>query len=355
MNNIISTIVLSNIENTGCTCCNGGGSNTNFPCLQYSTIVAHVGYFNQVNEGSSFDNYNTSVLSYNSYGQPNIYSTLVTGTAIFSSYVVGNSYTDFNTVIQTSNNDGTPITYTSIVGKDVRVGRIILTSNWSSYASYCSNYDPRYSLVGATGPAGPRGVEGVRGVTGYTGFTGPTGTNGPTGPTGPQGIQGIQGNVFNIQTTSVTFTNSTIATNTETAAVMINGGLAVSTNAVIQQLNIVGPLLQTLSTNNDITEYLSVDGSVANVFYFSSLSTNFTLALEQVPMIEKTAGTYECVLQQGGIGYFINNLLINGNVINFSFRGGGIPTPGVARIDIETFKFYYFNSTFNVVADYNSY
>lgn len=356
MNNILTNAELSNIADT-CGCCSGGiFYNTNFPCLQYSTVVARVGVFQQIQQTSNYAQYNTSVLTYNEYGKPNLYSTLVSGTGVFSTIILTSNLDSYNTSINTINSDGNVLTYNFIVAKTAILANTLYPiASWSNYATSCVTYDPRYSLVGATGPVGPRGVAGPTGPLGITGYTGYTGNTGMTGPRGPTGVKGNDGNLVSTQTTSVIFTNGTSATNTETGSLVVYGGLSVSTNAVIQQLNAIGPLLQTISSNAPGAAYINVDARAASVYYVSSMTRNFTLNVLNIPAIEKTAGAFELVNNQGAVGYFANALTLNGVSTAFSFVNGAIPVPAPRRIETQSFKFYYIGGSYSVVADYRSY
>jgi len=176
-----------------------------------------------------------------------------------------------------------------------------------------------------------------------------------TGPLGPTGEKGNDGNLVSTQTTSVIFTNGTSATNTETGSLVVYGGLSVSTNAVIQQLNAIGPLLQTMSSNAPGAAYINVDARAASVYYVSSMTRNFTLNVRNIPAREKTAGTFELVNNQGAVGYIANALTFNGVSTAFSFANGTIPVPAPRRIETQSFKFYYIGGGYSVVADYRSY
>jgi hypothetical protein len=175
-----------------------------------------------------------------------------------------------------------------------------------------------------------------------------------TGPQGIKGDKGNDGNLLSIQIDAVTFTNGTPAVNTQTGSLIVYGGLSVSTNAVIQRLNVVGPLLQTISSNAPAA-YINVDAAAASVYYVSSMTQNFSLNVSNVPAIEKTAGAFELVNNQGPVGYFANALTLNGVSTAFSFTNGTVPTPLPRRIETQSFKFYYIGGGYSVIADYRSY
>lgn len=360
MDSLLNQAELSNAATP--TCCGCGSTNypnSNFPCLQFSTVVARVGIFEYISEGAGWSNYDTSVLNYNRYGNPAQYSTLVMRTGLFSTVKFVTNIEEYQTTVKTADPDGHPIVYETLVAEQAMLRQLIITTNWEAYSTYCLKYDPRYSLVGATGPIGPPGIAGPTGVTGPTGELGPighTGTTGPTGSEGPKGDKGNDGNLLTIQYDSVTFVNTQPATNLSTASLAILGGLAVSTNAIVHNLRTYGPILQTMESYPNVTDSIDVDIGSANLFYISTPVNNFAVNLQNMPIpIEKTGGTFELLIKQGGVGHFANAITINGLSTAFVFRNGGIPEPTPGRTDTQLFKYYYLESQYKVLAEYNTY
>lgn len=353
MNNILNNAELSNINNL-CTCCSGGYENSNFPCLQYSTFVAKLGVFSIIQETPSYSNIDTTVSAYNSYGTPASYSTLSCHSGVFSTIILTNNLQNFTTRVLNYDNFGSPIQYDVVVGTKLVCQETVLGKAWSNINTVCTKFDPRFALKGPTGPQGPIGYVGPSGPTGSvgpTGFTGPVGPTGPAGFTGPAGdasiLSGNQGN-------QIVFTNTLGANNTNNGAIVIKGGLAVSTNAYFQQLNLVGPLLQTVSVVNN-SNSLNLDLMIANSLFVITPNTNYSVNVLNVPSTNNIKGTFEIINKQGSIGYFANGLTLNGISTIVQYREGGFPSPGPRRLDIQKFTYYHVNSNYNVTADFHSY
>ena len=320
MDYILNVADLSNMTNNMSCGCGGNYANSNYPCLQFSTLTANLGVFRVVQPTNSWASYDSVVENYNSYGNPALYST--------KPY----SY----------NGDGSIHSYDTIVSEQFICKEADINALAAQLSTICLKYDPRFMYRGPTGPQGPIG-EGVTGPTGQTGPTGygATGYTGPSGPTGPQGIQGPAGNLRNSQPDQVVFTSTQAATSPQSASLVVLGGLAVSTNAIIHGLQNIGPVLQTISFNHSGAGAMPLDLDAANILYTSSLTQNFSLNVLNVPAIEKTSGGFDVVLEQGPVGYFANGLTLNGISSPIYFRGGTIPTPAPRRIEMQKFQYWY--------------
>lgn len=348
----VTTAVLSNYANSWCGgCCSGSGTNVPFPCLQYSTIVARVGVFQRIIEGSNWHKQNTYAMTYNGYGAPALYSTLAAGVGIFSTIIIDNTFDcDYTTTPATYADDGSIVQYDTFVSRDAYFAVTALTNSWNSFSTTCISYDPRFSGVGPTGPPGPLGPIGPTGQTG-AGATGPTGITGPAGPDGPAGPAGGPINL----TLAYTFSNTSPATDTNSAAFVIQGGLAVSTNAVVQQLTTVGPEFQTINRVAATTTPAVLDCSLGSVFYHSTFNTNITANFVNLTSTEKTATTIDLVLQQGGLPYYANAIQINGRSAQFVWKNGSLPTTTPYSTDVQKFKFLYISGNYKILSELTSY
>jgi hypothetical protein len=355
----IAIAELNNLNHGFCGGCCGGNkpaTGVPFPCLQYSTIVAKVGVFQRIIEGSNWNLKNTYASNYNGYGMPSVYSTLAAGSAVFSTIVITNTFAcDYTTTPSLIDENGTIIQYDTFVSRDAYFNVACLTNNWSKFSTFCINYDPRYSGVGPTGPAGPRGPAGQVGPVGPTGAgeTGPKGDAGANGPEGHKGDTGPAGGPFD-PLIKYTFTNTTEATNVSTAAVVIKGGLAVGSNAIINNLSVIGPQFQTITQGLQSTT-VTEDCSKSAIFYHSSFSTNITANFINLVSNEKTATTVDLVFQQGSIGHYANAIKIDGSATQFIWRNGAPPAPSPYSTEIQSFNFLYINGAYKVLSDWASY
>lgn len=352
----IAIAELNNLNHGFCGgCCGGGATATGvpFPCLQYSTIIAKVGVFQRIIEGSNWNLHNTYASNYNGYGMPSVYSTLAAGTGVFSTIVITNTFAcDYATTPSLTDENGTIIQYDTFVSRDAYFNVACLTNNWSKYSTFCINYDPLYSGVGPTGPAGPRGPVGPVGPTG-AGDTGPQGIAGPAGPQGNVGDTGPVGPEINFWK-PYTFKNPRPATNLSTAAFVIRGGLAVGSNAIINNLQVIQPQLQTIEQvdqNSTIVE----DCSMGAIFYHSSFSTNIVANFINLPIVEKSATKIDLIFQQAALGHYANAIQIAGSNTPFFWRNGSPPAPSPYSTEIQSFNFLYINEGYKVLSDWASY
>lgn len=176
--------------NSSGACTTGCGSGCASNCLQYSTVVAKLGVFQRVIEGSNYVQQINTPLLYDCYGNVIVFSTMAANQGVFSSILITNSYTSYVTSVQSSNADGAPVVFDTYVARDAYFRLTNLTSNYIQYSTVCQLYSS--NLQGPTGPRGVQGPPGIQGFTGAQGVTGPFGV-GPTGDTGPTGATGATG------------------------------------------------------------------------------------------------------------------------------------------------------------------
>ena len=165
----------------GCGCGTNCGSN----CLRYSSLVARLGVFEFLYEGSNYLTQCNAPLTYNCLGDVLTYSTTSARTGVFSTILFTSNYTNYITLASNTDSNGFVTLYDTYVTRVMYTNNTLLTPNFSSYSSFCILYSSN-----TLGPTGPRGGQGQAGATGDTG---PTGLQGNTGPTGLQGATGPQG------------------------------------------------------------------------------------------------------------------------------------------------------------------
>jgi len=353
----IAIAELNNLNNGFCGgCCGGGGitaTGVPYPCLQYSTIIAKVGVFQRIIEGSCWNLQNTYASNYNGYGMPSVYSTLAAGVGVFSTIVITNTFAcDYTTTPSLVDENGTIIQYDTFVSRDAYFNVACLTNSWDRYSTFCTNYDPLYSGKGPTGPAGPRGPVGPVGPTG-AGATGPMGIAGPAGPQGNAGNTGPVGPEIDF-CKPYTFEDLTPATSITSAAFVINGGLAVGKNAIINNLQVIKPQLQTIYETYQSTT-VTEDCSLGSIFYHSSFSTNIVANFINLPNAEKSAAKVDLIFQQASLGYYANLIQIEGINTQFIWRNGTPPAPRPSSTEIQSLNFLYMNGAYKVLSDWASY
>ena len=78
--------------NSSGACTTGCGSGCASNCLQYSTVVAKLGVFQRVIEGSNYVQQINTPLLYDCYGNVIVFSTMAANQGVFSSILITNSY-----------------------------------------------------------------------------------------------------------------------------------------------------------------------------------------------------------------------------------------------------------------------
>jgi hypothetical protein len=134
---------------------------------------------------------------------------------------------------------------------------------------------------------------------------------GPTGPTGSTGSTG------------------TIPANLTVSSITVGG------NTSVQQIQ------EVVSTINAPTGIVSFNWATASIYFVSSMSTNFTTNITNLPTVANKTYVTNFILRQGATPYYTSTLQINGVANTINWVNATAPTPTASRIEIETFTHYY--------------
>jgi hypothetical protein len=172
---------------------------------------------------------------------------------------------------------------------------------------------------------------------------------------------GITGNA-NIGGT-VRITNTTNSTLSSSGALVVSGGVGIGgTLNVGADLSISG--LTTLTyTSEKLTTKTSAgsagtvthDLSTGSIFYHSSISNNFTANFTNVPTTNDRAIGVTLVLAQGGTGYIVNVLQIDGSTQTIKWVNNTTPTGTASKVDIVGFSLIRTGSAWTVLGQYSTY
>jgi hypothetical protein len=239
-------------------------------------------------------------------------------------------------------------------------------TGWNSL-SYGGLLGPQ-GWQGFTGPAGSG--EGGVGTQGFQGWQGPAGsgeggvgTQGPQGPQGNQGPQGFQGFTgpagsggggFTISPTTsgnIVYANGTSDSVSSTANVFFNSGsnrLDVTAALSVQEVQeLVIPAVPT-------TPY-TIDWILGAIHYLTTIPSNLTVNITNLPTTSNRNYTVSVYLVQGGTPYYINVLQIAGSPITIKWSGGSAPTPVANRVEIQMFSLYYSGSAWTALSQLSSF
>jgi len=164
---------------------------------------------------------------------------------------------------------------------------------------------PYYNTVGPTGPTGP---------TGRTGTTGPTGSTGATGPTGP----------------------AAAALNTLTLSTLTVSSLTMTGPLQVEQIQ------ESFSTITRAIGVVTHDWNSGGVFYHSTISTNFTANIINMPTTANRSYVVSLILQQSTAqAFYASALQINSVAATIQWPNGAVPTLSNYSTIVQSFTMLY--------------
>jgi hypothetical protein len=164
-------------------------------------------------------------------------------------------------------------------------------------------------------------------------------------------------------------TAGTASTSSSTGSLIVSGGAGIAGAVFIgENLNIGADLnisgLTTLTyTSEKLTTKTSAgsastvthDLSTGSIFYHSSISNNFTANFTNVPTTNDRAIGVTLVLAQGGTGYIVNVLQIDGSTQTIKWVNNTTPTGTANKVDIVGFSLIRTGSAWTVLGQYSTY
>ena len=256
--------------------------------------------------------------------------------------------------------------------------------------------------TGAQGPTGPAGSGGGGG--GGDGPTGPTGANGATIPyifdggdptsvysvgpafdaggvtvTGPTGgtnliLQLRRGAASQWNSANPTLADGEIGLETDTRQFKIGngstgwtglgyGGLQGPTGpatTVYSTLTVNGPISvqqiqEAVTTITGPTSPRTIDWSTGSIYHVSSMTTNFTINITNLPTTANKVYVVTFFLIQGSTPYFINALQIAGSSTTINWVGGSAPTATANRREVQAFTLVFVGSAWTAFSQLTSF
>lgn len=255
---------------------------------------------------------------------------------------------------------------------------------------------PRGRAGGDTGPTGPAG-----GGTGFTGPTGPAGGgivpyifDGGTpfssysmGPvfdaggigTGPTGYTNLQFQFRRGAASEWSNVNPILATGelgleTNTSLFKIGNG-ATGWNSLsyggiqgptgpalttVSTFTVNGPISvqqiqESLTTISGPTSPRTIDWSAGSIYHVSSMTTNFTINITNLPTTANKVYVVTFFLIQGSTPYYINALQIAGSSTTINWSGGSVPTATANRREVQAFTLVYTGSAWTAFSQLTSF
>jgi hypothetical protein len=112
---------------------------------------------------------------------------------------------------------------------------------------------------------------------------------------------------------------------------------------------------EVVNTKSSATGTVTHDWTTGAIFYHTSISSNFTCNLTNMPTTSTRAYVVNLVLVQGGTAYYANALQVNSSAVTINWVNNTTPTPGANKTEVESFTLYYSGSTWTVLGQYTTF
>ena len=164
-----------------------------------------------------------------------------------------------------------------------------------------------------------------------------------------------------LNVSGLAITAGTASTNNVTGALVVSGGvglggtLNVGADLGISGLTTLTYTSEKLNTKTSATGTVSHDLSTGSVFYHSSISSNFTANITNVPTTNDRAIGVTLVLAQGVTAYMSTALQIAGSAQTINWVNNSIPAGTASKVDIVGFSLIRTGSAWTVLGQYSTY
>jgi len=167
----------------------------------------------------------------------------------------------------------------------------------------------------------------------------------------------------NTSTGIVSIGHSTASTTTSTGALVVTGGVGIGgTLNIGADLSVSGLTTLTYTSEKLNTKTsagsagtVTHDLSTGSVFYHSSISSNFTANITNVPTTNDRAIGVTLVLSQGVTAYMSTVLQIDGTTQTIKWVNNSTPTGTASKVDIVGFSLIRTGSAWTVLGQYSTY
>jgi hypothetical protein len=207
-------------------------------------------------------------------------------------------------------------------------------------------------LQGATGLTGATGATGLQGATGVTGATGSLSATNASG-TGFALVYNTAIGPNYFYNSSLTFQQSSVTV--ANALLPANGSVTFGSDT-----NPWGPAYFTqtgevVSTIVGATGVVTHNWLTGSVFYHSSIASNFTTNITNLPSTNNRSYVVVLNLQQGATPYYTSTLQVNGAATTLRWLNATVPTPTANRFEIESLTLYRLNNAWLANGQYASF
>jgi hypothetical protein len=175
-------------------------------------------------------------------------------------------------------------------------------------------------------------------------------TGGASGVTiSPTGSAGV---VIN-PTSAGTINNMSLGQSTRGAANVTS--LDVNSTANFSNTTTLQQVTEVLNTKTGATGTVTHDWSTGDLWYHSSIASNFTANFTNMPTTANRTFGITLILNQGGTGYYPNAVQVNSGAVTLRWANNVSPTPGINKFDTAAFTLVYTGSTWYCLGQYTSF
>lgn len=152
----------------------------------------------------------------------------------------------------------------------------------------------------------------------------------------------VQSAIENLETNKAPLVNPVFTGNITTSGIVING------------LTTLAETTEVLDTKSSVTGTVVHDFSTSAIWYYSNIAGNVTANITNVPTTDNRVTSVSIVINQGGTGYIVNGLQIDGAAQTIRWQANTVPTASTNQVDVFTFSLLRANSTWTVLGSATS-
>jgi hypothetical protein len=133
----------------------------------------------------------------------------------------------------------------------------------------------------------------------------------------------------------------------------------VSFNAASNRLDVTSALSiqevqETVIAATPTSPY-TIDWLAGAIHYLTSIPSNLTVNITNLPTTANRNYVISVYLVQGGTPYFINTLQIAGSATTIKWAGGSAPTATASRVEVQTFSLFYSGAAWTALSQLSSF
>lgn len=169
------------------------------------------------------------------------------------------------------------------------------------------------------------------------------------------------GNFTQLQASSIFAPNVALSTLTASTITLVNSLLITTSTITVSGLfsntgiTSVQEIIETLNLKSTTSGVVTHDWSTGAIWYHSSMTNNFTVALTNVPFVPNRSLVTTLILNQGATPYYASALTVNSIVVPIKWPSATVPTPTASRTEIESLTLFYIGTTWTALGQYTSF